>query len=348
MSSSVPPASLCLVRLSALGDVIMVLALVRHLQTVAPETRLTWVCGRAVEPLLRPLAAEGVELIPIDKPRGLRDYWAVRQRLAGRRFSALLALQANWRTHFLYPMIAADRVIGYGPDRAKDGHRWFVREALPPAKPHLVDGFLQFAEALGLPWPQEVHWRFPLPTAALAAVRERLGTAPYWVLSPCSSKAERDWPVERFAAVARVMAARAPLRVVLLGGRSPREQAFAAALQSAAPEVAWVNWVGQTSLEEWVAVIAGARAVLAPDTGAVHLARAVGVPVCGLYAVAPTSRTGPYQAYGACVDKFAEAARLCLGRDPAELPWGARVHDPRAMALITVEDVVEKLAPLLV
>jgi len=336
-----PPAphSLCLVRLSALGDVVMVLPLVRWLRRCWPETSITWICGSSAMPVLECASLDGVELVPIDKPRSVADYWRLRRRFAGRNFDVVLALQASWRANFIYPCLKARRKIGYGPDRAKDAHRWFVGEGLPAAKPHLIDGFFQFAEALGLPLPTTVEWGLKIDpaTAPLASAR------PFMALNACSSKPERDWLPERYAAVIDHVARRYDLDTVLIGGPSARERAVADQVLAKVTTRGMVDLVGRTNLKQMMAVLAQARFLLAPDTGAVHIATALGKPVCGLYAVAPARRTGPYRATEYCVDRFDEGVRTYVGRDPNEVPWAQRVHHPQAMELISVAAVVEKI-----
>jgi heptosyltransferase I len=336
------PQSLCLVRLSALGDVVLVLPLVRLLRRRWPEAKITWIVGKGVFPALAGLAAEGIEFVVIDKPRGLGDYLALRRRFSGRTFDALLCLQASWRANWIYPCLRARRKIGFGADRAKDFHRFFVGEGLPPARPHLADGFLQFAEALGLPFPSEIEWGLPVAPEAAAWADGVLPKGSFAALSPCASKPERDWPVDRYAAVVRALRERG-LPVVLLGGPSPREREVADAILRASGDASVLDLVGKTRIPQLVAALARCRLLIAPDTGAVHIATACGRPVVGLYAVAPASRTGPYRKTEFCVDRFEEAVRTFQGREPAQTAWAHRVHDPRAMSLIATEDVIARI-----
>lgn len=333
--------SICLVRLSALGDVVLVLPLVRHLQQSLPGVKITWVVGRGVLDIVRPLEKEGVELVAIDKPRRLGDYLALRRRLAGRTFDALLCLQASWRANWLYPCIRAKRKIGYGADRAKDLHGFFVSERVPAAKPHLADGFLQFAEALGLGFPKKISWGLTASEEAAAWAQSNLPTS-FVAVSPCSSKPERDWPVERYAEILRWLHNDKGTPIVLLGGPSARERQFVDALkQQAGIEV--TDLVGTTKIPQLIAALAKCRVLLAPDTGAVHIGNALDRRVVGLYAVAPASRTGPYGNLDYCVDCFDEGLRSLLGRDPSSVPWAQRVHHPQAMSLISVAAVKESL-----
>lgn len=335
------PASICLVRLSALGDVVMVLPLVRHLRRQWPSTRLTWICGKAVLPLLSGLAEEGIELLPIEKPRAVTDYLRLRRDWSARSWDVLLCLQASWRANWLYPCLQAKRKIGFGADRAKDLHRFFVGEGLPPAAPHLVGGFLQFAEALGLPAPSAVEWGLPVAPEARSAVAPLLPRRPFVAINACTSKPERDAPPSLYAEVALHLDRIHNLDTVLIGGPSERERAVAAAVVAGAPQV--VNLVGRTRLPEMVALLESSRMLVSPDTGAVHIANALGRPVVGLYAVAPADRTGPFGQEGRCVDVFDEALAKFLGRRRSECPWAQRVHHPGAMGLITFPRVREKI-----
>jgi heptosyltransferase I len=336
------PRSICIVRLSALGDVVMVLPLVRTLQARWPEAKITWIIGRGAHDAVAGLRNEGIEFVVIEKPRGIRDYLALRRRMKDRTFDVLLCLQASWRANLIYPCIRARRKIGYGNDRARDFHRYFIRECIPDAKAHLVDGFLQFAEALGLELPLDADWRLPVDASLKAWADGTLPAKPFFAVSPCASKPERDWPVERYVEVVRWAHAHGLGPIVLLGGPTGRDREVADALVSRA-QVPILDLVGRTTIPQLIATLARCRLLLAPDTGAVHLANALGRPVVGLYAVAPAHRTGPYRRTEFSVDRFDEAVRTLCGADPARVPWGKRVHDLRAMSLIGVDEVISKV-----
>ena len=331
------PSSLCLVRLSALGDVVLATALVQTLQARFPEAKLTWITSAMTRDLLGGLP--GIEWIVLPRPMRARDYFALRRQLRGRRFDVLLAAQASFRANFVHACVPARRKIGFDAARGRDLHGWFVGERIRARDEHLAEGFLAFAEALGL--PPERHVRrlaLPLDETDFAAARAKVGPGPYFVVNPAASKAERTWLPERYAAVADHVARQSGWRIVLTGGGGAGETALVREVgeRVSAPTL---NLAGRTSVRELAAVLAGAEGVLAPDTGPVHLAAAVGTPVIGLYAVARGALTGPWPESGYCVDRYADAVRTLLGRPVESVGWHTRVHDPRAMALIAVEEV---------
>jgi heptosyltransferase I len=73
----------------------------------------------------------------------------------------------------------------------------------------------------------------------------------------------------------------------------------------------------------------------------------MGTPVVGLYAVARPELTGPYNSQDFVVNRFPEAVRTILAKEVDEVSWKTRVKSPRAMELITVEDVLKKLEQVL-
>jgi heptosyltransferase I len=158
-----------------------------------------------------------------------------------------------------------------------------------------------------------------------------------------ASKPERNWPVERYREALNRVAGRWPITVVLIGGRGLEERRLARALREGlAPPV--LDLVGKTNLRQLAALLGQVDALLAPDTGPLHIAQAMKKPVVGLYAVAPSKKTGPYLEPQWTVDVFAEAAATILGRE--RMGWRQRVHDERALRLITVDAVVDRMERL--
>ena len=102
---SVQPASICLLRLSALGDVTHVVPLVRALQAHWPQTQLTWIVGKFERKLVGDIA--GVEFVDFDKKQGWRALRTLRTSLRGRRFDALLHLQVALRANLASAMVPA-------------------------------------------------------------------------------------------------------------------------------------------------------------------------------------------------------------------------------------------------
>jgi heptosyltransferase I len=335
------PQRICLVRLSALGDVCLAVPLVRTLQHAFPDTQITWVTTAPMLQLLEGL--DGVEFVLAQKTSHPMAYLAFYRRMRQRSFDVLLGAQASFRAHFLYPLIRARRKIGFAKSEARDAHYFFVSEHVRGRRAHLLDSFLAFAEVLGAT-KRIVEWRLPIAASDHAFAEKHLGSGQWVALNPMASKLERNWLPERYAAVVDACVRRWDMNVVLTGGPSLKEREFGRnVLRRTAKPDRVLDLIGQTTPKQLAAILGRAKVLVAPDTGPVHIATAMATPVIGLYAVARPELTGPYRSQHLVVNRFPEAVRTILGKEVDEVSWKTRVKSPQAMELITVDDVLKKL-----
>lgn len=340
-TASAAPASLCLLRTSAIGDVTHVVPLVRTLQRAWPQTRLTWLIGQLEHRLLADLP--GVEFIAFEKHRGRSGYRAAREKLAGRRFDALLHMQVALRSNLLSLAVKAPLRIGYDRARSKDLHGLFVNCRIPARRgDHVLDAMASFVEPLGLK-QTEVRWDIPIPDEARAFAERHLpADTPTLLVSPVSSHRLRNWRPERYAAVMDHAALALGWRVVLCGGPSTYEREVGDAI-IAAMQVRPLDLIGKDTLKQMLALLQRATLVLCPDSGPMHMANAVGTPVLGLHAASNPARSGPYSDRQWCVDRYDAAARKFRKKPAAALAWGRKLEYPGVMDLIEVDDVIERL-----
>lgn len=333
--------SICLLRLSALGDVTHVLPLLRTLRLAWPEVAVTWVIGKGEQKLLDGLP--GVEFLVYDKKTGLAGMRALKRELRGRRFDALLQMQVAARANLLSAFLPATRRIGYDRSRSKDLHGLFINERIPDRPGiHVLDAIGSFCEPLGLR-QTDVVWDMPVPDEARAWARAQWpddGT-PTLAISPCSSHVLRNWRSERYAAVAAHARSRG-WRVALLGGRSALERetadAILAAMRPSSHEGDVLDLVGKDTLKQLPALLERADLLMTPDSGPMHIANAMGTKVLGLHAASNPRRSGPYSDVRFCVDRYDDAARRYCGKPAAALKWGSKIEHDGVMDLATVED----------
>ena len=339
-----PPRTLCILRLSAIGDATHVVPIVRTIQHAWPDTRITWIIGRPESRLLGLLP--GVEFIIIDK-RSLRGAaQSLRQTLRGRRFDVLLHMQLALRASLFSALIPARVRVGFDRPRARELQWLFTnRKIAPRSNEHVLDSFFGFTEALGI-GERRLEWQLPIPAAAQDWARQQIPDGRRaLIVSACSSHRGRNWSVERYAAVIDHAVRRHGLDVLLCGSPNEYERGVAAAIEHAAT-VPVRNLVGSDTLPQLLALLARARALLAPDSGPAHMATMVGTPVIGLYAATRSARSGPYLSRQWCVDRFADAAQRFRGRPADELAWSAKLEEPGVMELIEVDEVCAKLDEL--
>lgn len=336
MALPTAPRSLCILRLSALGDATHVVPLLRTLRRAWPDLPVTWILGKGEAKLMEGL--DGVELVPFDKRSGMAGLRALRQALAGRRFDVLLQMQLALRANLLSTLVRADRRIGYDRARSKEGHSLVINERIPAGGHHVLDAFGRFCEPLGLV-QDRVEWNLPVPADARAWAQAQLpGTQRTLLVSPCSSHALRNWRPERYAAVAD-HAAGLGWRVVLSGGRSALERETGDAILAAMRAPA-IDLIGKDTLKQALALLERATLVLSPDSGPAHMANAMGTPVIGLFACTDRERCGPYSDLRWSVNHYDEAARRFLGKPASAIGWGKRVEFPGVMDLVAVDEVL--------
>ena len=116
---------------------------------------------------------------------------------------------------------------------------------------------------------------------------------------------------------------------------------------AAAAQAPLINQIGKDTLPQLLGLMSQSTVLLSPDSGPVHMASMVGLPVLGLYAATNPQRAGPYYSRRWCVDKYDAAARKYLGKPAAQIAWTTKIERPGVMELIEVRDVTEKLDALI-
>ncbi|MGH8294182.1 MAG: glycosyltransferase family 9 protein [Steroidobacteraceae bacterium] len=340
-----PPLTVCILRLSALGDTCHVVPVLRALQREWPQTKLTWIIGKAESRLMELI--DGVEFITVDKRAGLAAHRDLRARLRGRRFDVLLHMQLSFRASLMSSAVPATIRLGFDGARARELQWLFTNAQIAPrSREHVLDSFLGFLEALGI-HERTPRWDIPLPAAALDYAQRLIPDArPTLVISPCSSHSRRNWRPEAYAAIADYAARRHGMRVILAGGPTAAERDMGAQIERAT-HVPLVNQIGRDTLPQMLALLSRATVLLTPDSGPGHMATMVGMPVIGLYAATNPARSGPYLSRRWCVDAYPQAARRFRGRSVQQLPWNEKIEAPGVMDLIEVAQVTAKLDELL-
>ncbi|TDR18365.1 glycosyltransferase family 9 protein [Marinicella litoralis] len=340
------PTSICLFRLSAIGDATHVIPVIKTLQNKYPDCPITWLIGKLEYKLLKGLP--GVEFIIYDKSAGWSGIQQMRKQLKGRQFDVMLLMQLSFRANFVSWFIKAKRRIGFDNRRAKEGHRLVINEQIPYLQNcHVLDGFMQFAEYLGCD-EKIMNWDLPVNVEDQKLADKVLSKSKKnVVISPCSSHELRNWSVAKYGELIQCLVKEYQVNVILTGSPSPKEKAFIASIERASG-CAVKNMAGQDTLKQLWCLLKGADLVVSPDSGPLHMAGSVKTPVIGLLAASNYKRSGSYQFPELTVDKYPQACHLFLNKSVNEVKWGTKTEFPGAMDLITIEDVLNAVNRVLV
>ena len=349
MSLDLPaPVSVCILRLSAVGDVCHTLPVVRTVQSAWPDSRFTWIIGKLEATLLGDIP--GIEFIIFDKSQGWKTMRQLRRTLQARQFDLLLHMQSSLRASLASRAVRAPIKLGFDRERAHDFQWLFTNRRIPYIpRQHVMDSLFGFAEACGVP-ERVLSWDIPVPVSAQTFAQEHIPDGvPALIISPCANarfRNFRNWRVECYAVVADYAVQNHGLRVILTGGPSSVERDYGERI-AAAMRTQPHNLIGRTKLKELLALLQRAVALITPDSGPAHMATAVGTPVIGLYASTNPERAAPYLSRRWCVNRYPEAMQKFNHQNAENALWGTRVRNPQAMDLISVEDVTNKLNELL-
>ncbi len=266
-----------------LGDAVMSLPALRSLREMAPRARVTVLTKPAFADLYRG-APYVDEVIPHE--RGTVKKWlGTARELRRQRFETALILPISFSAAFLVWSARIPRRIGY----ASDGRRALLTDAPPPlgGRLHRVHHYHHLLSALGSP-PSVRSPRLDLIPDAVAWSREKLPGDSWIGINPGAAYGPaKRWPTDRFIELGRRLSSRG--RIVVVGGPADAELGDRVARASGG-----ISLSGKTNISQLAAAIARCRLFVSNDTGPLHVADAVGVPVVGIYGSTDWIETPPY------------------------------------------------------
>jgi heptosyltransferase-2 len=276
-----------------IGDALMAQPLLTLLKRRDPAAAIDVLAPGWVAPVWRAMAEVDTVLeAPFKHGKlQLRARWKVARQLRRRGYAGAYVLP-NTLKFALIPWLAGiPRRVGYLGE-----HRYGLLNVIhrddPGAPRPMVSFYAALAEAPGRPAPPRP--KLAIPAAASRDTLARFELDPGLSLIAFAPGAEfgsaKRWPAAHYAELARtIVEADAGAQIVLLG--SPKDRPACVEIEQAAPGVR--NLAGTTSLEQALALIAQARAVVSNDSGLMHVAAALGRPLLAIYGPTDPDHTPP-------------------------------------------------------
>jgi ADP-heptose:LPS heptosyltransferase len=287
--------SIVLALTTGLGDAVLSSPVFSAVRKAFPSARITLFVRDAWAPLFS--SDPDLDLV-VPYFGKWRAFFATLKRLRDECPDLALILHGNDPDIIPLTYLAGARYVVRVPTRGTR-YSWLLsnagrevdRDTLPGV--HYIDNRLRVLETMGIPAERRSPIIHPSPEAMAKADQWRnavLGDQPYWILHPWAADAYKTWPRTQVLATLKAVAAKWPeLKIVITG--TNRERSMAESLASNLPSV--VVAAGVFGIDSTAALLAKARAVVAPDTGLLHLAAALDVPTVGLFSPTSAALVGP-------------------------------------------------------
>jgi len=277
----VNPERILIIRLTALGDVLLATPLLRALKLSRPEVEIDWL----IDPSLAPLVEGNPHL-----SRTLSWRPEIARDLRARNYDLVLDLQNKLKTALLRHRIGARRIVALRKRSAGETLRSLVGRERPASHPHAIDRNLSLVQDLGVaPRGRELDLAVSAAGRSEAAPLLERRKRPVWGLAPGSRWATKRWPLARFEALG-AEAARAGAEILLLGGAddAPVLDALGRALGATV-----LGDTRRLSVAGLAAAIAACDLVVSNDSGPAHLAAALRRPLVVLFGPTSPGRWAP-------------------------------------------------------
>ena len=332
-----PPARILIVMLSAIGDAVHVLPVLNALERTWPAAEISWL----IQPVPLQLVSghHSVDRFLVFRRRRGISIWESFQELAlsypTDPYDLVLGLQVYMKAGVLTALAPGRTRLGFDRTRARDLNWLFTNERIAPrGQRHVQDQYFEFLEHLGID-PHPAVWDLPISAAereAQAGFFSRLDR-PACAVVVGTSKTRKNWNAEGYARVLEELESKWKLQPLLIGGPSATEREIAERVK-ALTKARVIDCLGD-DVRKLVWMLDGCAMAISPDTGPLHICRALERPVVGLYGATNPKRTGPYKMYqDLVVDGYANFPGEAY---PVSPEW----RD--GMKRVRVEDVLEKV-----
>jgi ADP-heptose:LPS heptosyltransferase len=298
---------IAIVRVGAVGDTMMATPLARAIRRSFPGAYLVFVCAQSACDIVRynPHVDEVIPVTARHAPAWLSFEKArIVRRLTGLRLDSAIVLESHASFNELARRSGAARIISYG---ALPGVRGAELATFDPHA-HAIENNLRAAERLGvradglameMHYPKEVDDRLSerLPAVHSAGRVRLVGIHAGWGGRKQSIEPTRlkSWPADRFARIARFLAAAENVHVILTGAATDRPLTDFIARTAGVP---CSNLAGELSLLELAALIRRLGLYVTIDSGPAHMAAALGTPLLALCGPAILDQTRPMPSGG--------------------------------------------------
>lgn len=284
-----------IVRLSALGDVVLTTPVACELRRHFPEAHLAWAVESSFAPVLEHHPAlDELIVLPRGWAKSWRSFLKVWREIRARRFDLVIDVQSLSRSGLVGWFTRAKTRIAFAPPQGREIAPWLATHRCSHTQTHVVDRFLELLTLVGIDRPEVTFGlKETLDEASWAeGTLERMGLGqPYAVINPGAGWPSKLWPPDRFAQVAEYLNRVHHLPVLVVWGNQA-ERKWAEIIADLGGNRTYL--APPTTIRQMMSLLRRASLMIASDTGPLHIAAAWGTPCVGLYGPTNGEETGPY------------------------------------------------------
>jgi lipopolysaccharide heptosyltransferase I len=286
------PKKILIVKPSSLGDVVHSLPFLNALRESFPKAEIHWVIAKGLEDLLtgHPMINK-IWVINKDMWKklshihnSLHELRILLKRLRKEKYNIVVDLQGLLRSGIIALSTGSSLRVGFR--EAREGSRFFYTHTIKGGKDvHAVDRYLKIASFLDCRIDDVC---FPLPLSFNSSLLTDLSIPKHYaVVAPGARWETKRWPPEKYGELTSLL----PLHTVIVGSRA--DEGIAEEIQSFSKGKA-ISLAGKTTIKDLIEVIRGAQFFISNDSGPLHIAAALGIPVFAIFGPTDPVRTGPY------------------------------------------------------
>ena len=320
---------------SALGDIVHTLPLLASLRKSFPGRYIAWGVKEKFSELLE--KHPYLDDLIVWKEGGFWEFaWEIRKR----EFDIVLDLQGLFRTGLVTYLSKAPQRWGFSKEETKERQFFFLNIRIQTKSTHIVDKYLDFAEHLQA--DRIIEFLIPEKESAREYIsqyfqRTNISSNDKLIaLIQSTGWENKTWKLERFAQLGRLLSLKEKRKVMLIWGMGEPEKEKAQRINRMAADKFLI--APQTTISQLVSLLKRCSMVIGGDTGPLHLAAVLGIPVVGLYGPTPPSRNGP----------FTDKKEVIYHNLPCSPCWKRTCKNKanECMDSIQVEEVMEKIENL--
>ena len=333
--------SICILRLSSIGDITHMIPIIKTIQTYSSKTNITWIIGKTEYSLVKNMA--GIQFVVIDKNNFTSTISALVSLFKNHKFDILLHMQVSLRSNILSLFVRAQKKIGFDKSNSKNLHNLFIHESIDASpRLHVMEIFFKFLLKIGIDkrsYDRNINIKY--------IEHESLVNKKYIVFNPFTSLRSfnyREWDLNNYKEIIKYMSDKHDVHSVMVGGNSQYELSRSRFLES---QIKLYNFVGKTNLCELYNILKNCELYIGPDSGTLHIASMLNKPVIGLYATSNPERTGPIGNIQYTVNQYPNALMKFHKLSINQAKWGKRIRNKNAMDLITIDEVIKNIDKIL-